>query len=86
MADHLVGLSTVSAELPTFDAATMEAALRALAAERGVKAATLIHATRVALTGKTVSPGLFEVAALVGRDRTRARLIAAARLVTSSPA
>jgi glutamyl-tRNA synthetase len=86
MADHLVGLSTVSAELPTFDAATMEAALRALAAERGVKAATLIHATRVALTGKTVSPGLFEVAALVGRDRTRARLIAAARLATSSRA
>ena len=77
MADHLVALSTVTAELPIFDVATMEAALRTLAAERGVKAATLIHATRVALTGKTVSPGLFEVAALVGRDRTRARLAAA---------
>ena len=86
MADHLVALSTLAAELPTFDATTMEAALRTLAAERGVKAATLIHATRVALTGKTVSPGLFEVAALVGRDRTRGRLVAAAGLVTSSRA
>ena len=84
MADHLLALSSVFAELPAFDAASTEAALRAVAAERGVKAATLIHATRVALTGKTVSPGLFEVAALVGRDRTRARLAAAARLATSS--
>jgi len=85
MADHLIALSSAFAELPAFDAATTEAALRAVAAERGVKAAMLIHSMRVALTGKTVSPGLFEVAALVGRDRTRARLVAAARLVTSSP-
>ncbi len=83
MADHLLALSSTFAALPSFDAATTEAALRGVAAERSVKAATLIHATRVALTGKTVSPGLFEVMALVGRDRTRARLANAARLVTS---
>jgi glutamyl-tRNA synthetase len=47
-----------------------------------VKAATLIHAVRVAVTGKTASPGLFEVLALVGRDRTRARIAAALRLVS----
>ncbi len=84
MAEHLLALSSAFAELPSFDAATTEAALRGVAAERSVKAATLIHATRVALTGKTVSPGLFEVVALLGRDRTRARLASAARLVTSS--
>ena len=84
MADHLLALSSAFAELSSFDAATTEAALRAVAAERGVKAAMLIHAMRVALTGKMVSPGLFEVAALVGRDRTQARLAGAARLVTSS--
>ena len=83
IAVHLLALNSAFAALPAFDAATTEAALRAVAAERGVKAATLIHATRVALTGKMVSPGLFEVAALVGRDRTQARLVAAARLVTS---
>ena len=50
-----------------------EAALRAVAEARGVKAAALIHARRVALTGRTVSPGLFEVLALLGRDRASRR-------------
>ena len=69
----------------TFDAASLETALRAVAEARGVKAATLIHAVRVAVTGKAVSPGLFEVLALLGRDArpTRGfRLRVAARCVT----
>jgi glutamyl/glutaminyl-tRNA synthetase len=37
----------------------------------------LIHAVRVAVTGSAVSPGLFEVLALVGRVKVRARLVAA---------
>jgi glutamyl-tRNA synthetase len=57
-----------------FDAATLEAALRGLAAARGIKAGALIHATRVAVTGQAVSPSLFDVLALVGRDRVVARL------------
>ena len=48
----------------------------------GVKAATLIHAVRVAVTGRTASPGLFEVLALLGRERTRARMAAALRLIS----
>ena len=40
----------------------------------GVSAGKLIHPARVALTGKTVSPGIFEVMEMVGRDRTLARL------------
>ena len=67
-------LSEALARLPTFDVVSTEAALRAVAERRGVKAAALIHAVRVAITGKTVSPGLFEVLALVGRERTRARI------------
>ena len=62
---------------------TIETALRALASERGIKAASLIHATRVAVTGKTVSPGLFEVVELVGRDRTLSRIAAAMDLASS---
>lgn len=62
------------ATLEPFDALTMETALRALADERGVKAGALIHATRVAVTGQTVSPGLFDVLQLVGRDRVLLRL------------
>ena len=61
-----VALGAVFGELPTFDAAETELALRGVADARGVKAATLIHAVRVAITGRTVSPGLFEVAALLG--------------------
>jgi glutamyl-tRNA synthetase len=72
--EHLAALEAAFAELATFDARSIEAALRTTAEARGVKAASLIHAVRVAVTGKSVSPGLFEVLALVGRDTTRARL------------
>ena len=62
-----------SRELADFDAETAEASLRAVADARGVKAASLIHALRVALTGRSASPGLFEVAVLLGRQATRAQ-------------
>ena len=41
---------------------------------RGIKAGALIHAVRVAATGRTTSPGLFEVLVFMGRERTLARL------------
>jgi glutamyl-tRNA synthetase len=57
-----------------FDEATLEQSLRQLADERHVKAGALIHATRIALTGRMVSPGLFEMVVLLGRERVLARL------------
>jgi glutamyl-tRNA synthetase len=78
MREHLTAFVAACAALESFDAATLESALRATAEARSVKAATLIHAARVAVTGKAVSPGLFEVLALLGRDRVVARLRAAA--------
>jgi len=86
MDEHLAALDAVFAELATFDPVSLEAALRTVADARSVKAATLIHACRVAVTGKTVSPGLFEVIALIGRARTRARLSAARRLISAARA
>jgi glutamyl-tRNA synthetase len=62
------------AGLPTFDPPAIEAELRSVAEARGIKAGTLIHATRVLVTGQAVSPGIFEVLALVGRDRVLRRL------------
>jgi len=56
-----------------FDPPTLEAELRALADKRGIKAGTLIHATRVLVTGQAVSPGIFDVLAVVGRDRVLRR-------------
>ena len=69
----------------TFDVVSTEMALRAVAEARGVKAGALIHAVRVAVTGKTVSPGLFEVLALLGRSRLRARIAEARRRVPPPP-
>ena len=77
MDQHLVALETAWGALDSFAASATEAALRAVADARSVKAASLIHAVRVAVTGQAVSPGLFEVLALLGRDRTLERLRAA---------
>ena len=62
------------ATVTPFDPPSLEAALRTVAEERGIKAGALIHATRVAVTGQAVSPGLFDVLALVGRERVLRRL------------
>jgi glutamyl-tRNA synthetase len=80
-AGHLAAMDTELCGLETFDPAAIEAALRRVAEARSVKAATLIHALRVAITGRSVSPGVFEVASLVGRDRTHARIGEAIRLI-----
>ncbi len=71
---HLEALSAALVELPSFDAASVESSLRTVAQAQGIKAAGLIHATRVAVTGESVSAGIFEVLALLGRERTLARL------------
>lgn len=60
--------------LATFDAASIEAAIRAAAENRGVKAAQFIHPLRVAVSGKRVGPGLFELLAVLGRERVLARI------------
>ena len=67
--------------LEPFTAAPMEERLRAIADARQMKAAALIHATRVAVTGRAASPGLFEVLELAGRDRVVQRLRAALLLI-----
>jgi len=60
-----------------FDAAALESALRTRADRLGMKAGALIHPTRVALTGQTASPGIFDVIELLGRARAVARIAAA---------
>ena len=72
--DHVAALATTLRTVSPFDESHVEAAVRGTASERGLKAGNLIHATRVAVTGRTTSPGLFEVLVLLGRDRTVDRL------------
>jgi glutamyl-tRNA synthetase len=59
---------------PAFDVQTIEQVVRELAAQRELKAAALIHPIRVALTGRTTGPGLFETMHVLGRERVAARL------------
>ena len=57
---------------------TIEPVVRGLADERGVKATALMQAMRLAVSGSSASPGLFEMLALLGRDTVVARLRRAA--------
>ena len=81
MASHISALADVYRTLEPFDEASTEAALRATAERAGIKAGQLIHATRIAVTGRAVSPGLFETLALIGRDAVVARLEALSRFL-----
>jgi len=85
MEAHLRAFDAVLASLEAFDPASIEGALRGTADARGVKAASLIHGVRVTVTGKTASPGLFDVLALLGRVRVRARMAEALRLLSTLP-
>lgn len=71
--DHLLALQEVYSTAEWNEAA-LEAALRDLAAARTIKAGVLIHGTRIAMTGRMVSPGLFEMLVLLGRDTVLRRL------------
>ncbi|MDR7420783.1 MAG: glutamate--tRNA ligase [Armatimonadota bacterium] len=83
LAANVAALRHALASAEPFDAPTTEAVLRRVADERGIKAAALIHATRVAVTGQAVSPGLFDVLAVLGRARTLARLEALERFLAA---
>jgi glutamyl-tRNA synthetase len=83
---RLAGLATRIAADPEFTLESLERVTRGHAKELGIKAGDLMSATRVALTGRKVAPGLFEVMALLGRERVLARLRdAAERWAAESP-
>ncbi len=60
-----------------FDPESLEGLYRGLAYEMGLKLVDLAQLTRIAITGKTASPPVFQVAALLGKAETIARLKAA---------
>ena len=64
-----------------FDQQALEAVVRQTAEASSLKGAALIHATRVAIVGKAISPGLFEVMELLGQQRTISRLRAAQNIL-----
>jgi len=60
--------------LADWDAASLEAAIREVAEGSGVKLGKLAQPLRAALTGRTTSPGIFDVLALLGREESLARI------------
>src|SRR3954464_5062446 len=74
----LATLADTLQPLGNHDPAAIEQVVRSTAEHAGVKAAALIHATRVAVTGRAVSAGLFEVLGLLGIPRVVQRLRRAA--------
>jgi glutamyl-tRNA synthetase len=57
-----------------WNAAETEAAVRALAGAEGIKLAAIAQPLRAALTGRTISPPVFEVLALLGAEESLARI------------
>lgn len=66
-----------------FDAKHTEEAYQKLIGDLGIKAGEIIHPTRLALTGRMVSPGLYDVMALLGKECCLARLKQAERFIAS---
>src|SRR6266536_2083666 len=70
----LEGAEAVLRSLERWDAEAIEAALRSLADELGLKPGQAFQPIRMAVTGSKISPGLFESLELLGRDETLRRL------------
>ncbi len=70
----LANLTKQLSALPRFDEPALPAAFEAIIAAHQLKMAQLAQPVRVALTGRTVSPGIYEVLALLGKERSLARL------------
>lgn len=70
----LIKLVAVLERVSSFEHDALEQGFKSVLAETGLSMSKLTQPVRVALTGGTVSPGIFDVIVLLGRDRTLARL------------
>jgi glutamyl-tRNA synthetase len=73
-AERLGRFREVLAHAEPFEPAVLEEALHKFVESEGIKIGDVIHAIRVAVTGKSIGPGLFDCLALLGRSRCLARI------------
>jgi glutamyl-tRNA synthetase len=71
---RLPGLADKLSAVNDWSPAALEAAVRGFAEENGLKLGQAAQPLRAALTGRAMSPGLFDVMAVLGREETLARL------------
>jgi glutamyl-tRNA synthetase len=79
VAELLEAVAEAYAALPAFDVQTTHDALVAMGEARGAGLGALVHPVRVAVSGLTEGPGLFEMLALLGREKVCGRLRKVAR-------
>ncbi len=72
--ESLAAVRSVIASLEPFDTDGIDAALRGLAEQLGVKPKEVFQPVRVAISGSTISPGIFESVAALGREETLSRV------------
>ena len=72
-AARLEALSASLSKLTDFTHVTIEACLKETATALAVKAGELVHPARVAVSGRSVGPGLYEMFEVLGKERTLAR-------------
>lgn len=86
--ENAVKLLTLGADalekLEDFTLEQTEATFRNITAELGLKAAEIIHPTRLAITGRTIGPGLFDIIVLLGREKTVERMRKAVKWIETN--
>jgi glutamyl-tRNA synthetase len=81
---YLVELREYLVSLTDFSAAELEKVFKAMVEKEGMKLGNLAQPVRVAITGGTESPGIFEVIEIVGKEKTLKRLEKAIKTIESA--
>ena len=70
----LTNLLQILEEVPTFDVETVETAIWKYTDENDIKRVAAMQALRIALTGTSFGPSLFDIVTLLGRDEVLKRI------------
>ncbi len=81
--DKLKAVLDAISPIQNFAAPELEESMRLKAEVLGLKASELIHPTRLALSGRTTTPGLFEVMELLGKEVCQGRIEQAALFISN---
>lgn len=79
---YLIELKDRLASIPDFSASEIEKVFISIIEKHGIKLGNLAQPVRVAMTGKTESPGIFEVLEIIGKEKTIKRLEKAIKTIT----
>jgi glutamyl-tRNA synthetase len=70
----LTKFRAVLATIEPFEVGLLEDALKRFVEEQGIKIGDIVHALRIAVTGKSVGPGVYDCLAILGRESSLARI------------